>query len=92
MPGVLTGVVIVAVFVLVIGMARNHAATELAALAALAVAAVILARWLLRDFAAHPANFPAPTPASGTRMPAEPAAPDGRGRWASQNRTKGTPL
>ena len=78
--------------VLVVGMVRNHGAAELAALAALAVAAAVVARWLLRDFAAHPANFPAPTPASGTRMPAEPPPAAGRSRWASQNRTKGTPL
>ncbi len=78
--------------VLAIGMARNHAAADLAAPAALVVAAAIVARWLLRDFAAHPANFPAPTPASGTRMPTEAAAPGDRSRWASQRRTKGTPL
>ena len=79
-------------FVLAVGMVRNHAALELAALAALTVVAAVVGRWLLRDFAAHPANFPAPSPASGTRMPAEAAAPAGRSRWASQNRTKGTPL
>ena len=62
----------------------------LVALAGLVLAAAVVARWLLRDFAAHPSNFPAPTPASGTRMPAEAAAD--RSRWASQRRTKGTPL
>ena len=78
--------------VLAVGMARNHAAADLAALAALLVAAAMVARWLLRDFAAHPANFPAPTPASGTRMSGETVAPADRSRWASQRRTKGTPL
>src|SRR5215204_338955 len=79
-------------FVVAVGIVRNHAAAELAALASLAVAAAIIARWLLRDFAAHPADFPAPTPASGVRMPAEAALPAARSRWASQRRTKGGSL
>src|SRR5829696_2453665 len=76
--------------VLAVGMVRHHAVAEVAVLAGLAVAAAIIGRWMLRDFAAHPANFPAITPASGVRMPG-PDTPAGRSRWASQNRTKGTP-
>ena len=83
--------VVLAGFALLVGMVRNHGAGELVALTALLAAAAALGRLLLRDFASHPANFPAPTPAHGARMPAAGAGRAGRSRWASQNRTKGTP-
>ena len=82
--------VLLAVFVIVVGLARNHAATEAGALTALLVAALIVGRWLLRDFRAHPANFPAPSLSHGLRMTATGA--DGarpRSRWGSLNRTGG---
>ena len=75
--------------VLAVGMVRNHHAADLALLVGLLVGAAVLARSLLRDFIAHPANFPAPTSASGVRMPVD-APRAGRSRWASENRTKGT--
>jgi hypothetical protein len=60
--------VALAAFVLVVGLVRNHATGELAALLALLLAAVATGRWLLTDFIAHPANFPSPTPSTGVRL------------------------
>jgi hypothetical protein len=73
--------------VLVVGLARNHAPGEAALLLALLGGAAIAGRWLARDFVAHPANFPAITPAAGLRMPSAPppAAPS---RWGSVNRAR----
>ena len=82
--------VALAVFVLVIGAIRNHAGVELLALVALLALSAVLARWLARDFRAHPANFPVPTASHGLGMVA--AGSDGRrprSRWASQNRNGG---
>jgi len=75
--------------VLVVGVVRNHAPSEAVALAALLVAAVNVGRWLLRDFRAHPANFPTPSASQGLRMTTTGA--DGvrsHSRWASQNRSE----
>ena len=40
----------------------------LAALLALLALAAATGRWLARDFIAHPANFPSPTPSTGVRL------------------------
>ena len=68
--------VALALFVIVIGVARNHAAADAAPQVVLLVLALAIGRWLWRDFRAHPAGFPAPTPAAGLHMTATGA--DGR--------------
>jgi hypothetical protein len=82
--GVALVLVVLAALVLVVVGVRHHDATELGTLAAALVVALAIGRWLLRDFRAHPSNFPvglAVTAADGVRE---------RSRWASQNRTRGT--
>ena len=81
--------VALAVLVLVAGAVRNHQLSELTALIGLLAVTAVAARRLLRDFLAHPANFPSPTPSSGVRMPAATDERTGRSRWGSENRTKG---
>jgi hypothetical protein len=82
--------VMLALLVLVAGAVRNHAETEAFVLLPLFAATLALGRWLLRDFRAHPANFPAPAPAHGLRMAATDASGRrARSRWASQNRSGG---
>jgi len=54
--------------VLAVGLARNHAPAAAALLLGLLAVAAVAGRWLIRDFIAHPANFPAATPASGLRL------------------------
>jgi hypothetical protein len=54
--------------VLVMGGVRNHAAGEAAALLALFVVALVVARWLVRDPGAHPANFPEPSASHSLRI------------------------
>jgi hypothetical protein len=74
--------------VLVAGGARNHEPAEAAMLVALLGIALVVGRWLLRDFRAHPANFPAPSPSHGLHMTvtgADGARP--RSPWASESRT-----
>jgi hypothetical protein len=53
---------------------RHHASSEAALLAVTLIAGVLSAWWLLRDFRAHPANFPTPTAAQGLHMAVTPAA------------------
>ena len=60
--------VALAVLVLGVGLVRNHATAELATLLGLLLITAITGRWLVRDFVAHPANFPSPTPSSGVRL------------------------
>ena len=82
--------VALALLVVVVGAARNHEPAEAGAAGGVLLAALLAGRWLLRDFRAHPAGFPAPTASDGLR-------PDrhrrrrrrARSRWASQNRTGG---
>jgi hypothetical protein len=69
----------VAVLVLVVGGVRNHAPAEAGVLLALLLAALAVARWLMRDLRAHPANFPAPATAQHVSE---------RTPWASQNRLR----
>jgi hypothetical protein len=65
--------------------ARHHQPAELLIVVATLVIALLATRWLLRDFRAHPANFPAPAPSHGLTLTAagadgnRPATP-----WASQ--------
>jgi hypothetical protein len=59
--GVSLVLIALAVLVLVVAGARNHEPSEAALLLALVAIAGAIGRWLLRDFRAHPANFPDPT-------------------------------
>jgi hypothetical protein len=54
-----------AVLILAVEVARNHAPSEIMLLGGLLLLAGFSARWLLRDLREHPANFPAPTPSQG---------------------------
>jgi hypothetical protein len=84
--GISLMLVVLGLFVLVVGLARNHDPAEAALLVALLAVTAIAGRWLLHDFVAHPANFPAATPAGGLHMPSgRPAT--ARSRWASLNRS-----
>jgi hypothetical protein len=76
--------VALAVFVLTVGLTRNHEPVEAALLAGMIVAATLVGAWLVRDFRAHPANFPLP----GLPV-ADAAGRRARSRWGSQNRTRG---
>lgn len=71
--------------ILVVEGVRHHEPSEAALLLGLLAAAVLAARWLLRDLRAHPANFPAPTAGHGLGVVATGA--DGQrppSRWSSQ--------
>jgi hypothetical protein len=57
-----------ALFIVVVEAVRHHSPQEAALLGALLLAGALAARWLARDFRAHPANFPDPTPSHGLRM------------------------
>ena len=84
--------VALALLVIVIGGVRNHGSADAALQLGLLVLALAIGRWLWRDFRAHPAGFPAPSPAHGLRMTTTGA--DGQrepSRWTSQNRTGGSP-
>ena len=84
--------VALSVLVLAVGLARRHAPAEAVMLTSLCCAAALVAVRLLRDFRAHPANFPAATAAQGLRMAAADAAGDrAPSRWRSQNRINGGP-
>ena len=84
--------VALALFVIAIGGVRNHGSADVALQLVLLALALSIGRWLWRDFRAHPAGFPAPSPAHGLRMTATGA--DGRrepSRWTSQNRPGDAP-
>ena len=75
--------VALALLVLILGAARNHEPPEAALLGALLLVAAAVGRWLLSDFRAHPANFPATGPSHGLRV----VASDGEeSRWRSRTR------
>jgi hypothetical protein len=57
-----------ALLILLVETTRHHRAAEAAILIALLAAGAVVARNLARDFRAHPANFPTPTPTHGLRM------------------------
>jgi len=81
--------VALAVLIVLVAGALHHRPAEAAVLLGVLAVAGLAARWLVRDFRAHPAGFPEPTISQGLRLSA--AGPDGRrvrSRWASQNRTE----
>jgi hypothetical protein len=83
--------VALALLVIAVGVVRNHAPADAAALLALLVVALVVGGWLARDLRRHPANAPATTASHGLRVAA--AGADGRrerSRWASLNRGPGT--
>jgi len=51
-----------------VALARNHDPAEAGLLAGLLATCALVARLLLRDLRAHPANFPEPSPSQGLRM------------------------
>ena len=59
---------VLAALILVVEMVRNHSGPEVALALGLLAATGVVARFLLRDFRAHPSGFPAPAPAHGLRM------------------------
>jgi hypothetical protein len=61
--------VVVAGLVLLAEWARNHSPAETGVLLDLLVVVALAALWLLRDLRLHPANFPAPTPSFGLKLP-----------------------
>jgi hypothetical protein len=76
-----------ALLILLVEAARHHRTEEATLLLATMAAAVFAADRLLRDFRAHPANFPTPTAAHGLGMQVTGA--DGQravSDWASQTR------
>jgi hypothetical protein len=82
--------VALAVFTVLVAGVRHHEAGEVAVLLGVLAVAALAARWLAKDFLAHPSGFPDPTASHGLGFAA--AAADGRrarSRWASQNREKG---
>jgi len=83
--GVSLMMVVLALFVLLVGLARNHEPAEAALLAAGLGLCAVVGRWLLRDFRAHPAGFPQPAPSHGLRLHADPSAAP---RYASQRRDR----
>ena len=58
-----------ALMILVVESVRHHGAQELAALGAAAAITTLAGRRLLRDFRAHPSNFPEPAAAHGLGLP-----------------------
>ena len=60
--------VALALLVIVVGAARNHAAADAGSLLFLLAAALGTGRWLLRDFREHPSGFPEHTAAHGLRL------------------------
>jgi hypothetical protein len=82
---------------LLVGAVRHHEPAEAAVLAAGLTVVALIGRWLLRDFRAHPAGFPAPraahglggltvTGADGRPVPGPWASPDGRDAPAGSRR------
>jgi hypothetical protein len=70
-----------AVLILLVEGARHHRSPEAALLLAVLATVVVAAFRLLRDFRAHPANFPTHTAAHGLGMTISGAD----GRWPSQS-------
>jgi hypothetical protein len=66
--GIAVMLVVLALFVLAVGGARNHDPAEAALLLGLMAVALLIGRWLVRDLRAHPANFPEAKPSHGLRM------------------------
>jgi hypothetical protein len=62
--------VVLALLVIVVGAARNHGPADAALQLVMLALALAIGRWLWRDFRAHPAGFPPPSPSHGLRMTA----------------------
>jgi len=60
--------VALALLVLVVGAARNHAPVEAAAQLGLFVAGAVCLGWLARDLRRHPSNFPGAAASHGLRI------------------------
>ena len=74
-----------AVLIVLVEAARNHAPPELAVLAGVLLLAAGAAHWLLRDLRRHPSGFPTPAASHGLGLTV--SAADGTAepsRWASQ--------
>jgi hypothetical protein len=63
--------VVLALLVLCVALARNHGGANAAVLLGLLAVALAVGRWLLRDFRSHPAGFPEPAPSHGLRLTAD---------------------
>jgi Transposase DDE domain len=61
--------VLLAGLIVLVELARNHAANDAAVLLALLVPVGLSGRWLLRDLRVHPANFPDAAGSPGGRLP-----------------------
>ena len=57
--------VVLGAFIVTAEIVRHHRPGEAALLVSLFVVAVLAGRWLARDLARHPANFPEPSPSQG---------------------------
>lgn len=66
--GIALVLVALALLILVVEATRHHRPQEAVLLTALFVPGAAGARWLARDFRAHPSNFPDPSPSQGLRM------------------------
>ena len=83
--GISLMLVALALLVLAVGLARNHASADLALLAACFGLCLLVGRWLLRDFRAHPSGLP------GAGAVARPAPVAGERRsYRSQSRSGGS--
>ena len=61
--------VALSLLIVVVEAARHHRLEEAALLSVVLLAGAVIGRLLLRDFRAHPANFPDPSPAQGLGVP-----------------------
>jgi hypothetical protein len=66
--GVSLMLVVLAILVVVVAAARNHALLDVAVLGGVLATSLAVGWWLFRDFRAHPAGFPAPAPSHGLRF------------------------
>lgn len=81
--------VALSMLVTAVALVRHHEPSEALGLVGLLALAAVVGRWLLRDFRAHPSNFPAPSAAHGPGIAVADAA--GRrplSRWSSETRTR----
>jgi hypothetical protein len=77
---------VLGLLIVAVAATRNHAPSELALLAAIGIAGIGSAHWLVRDLRRHPADFPTPSATHGLGFSG--AGADGaseRSRWASQS-------
>jgi hypothetical protein len=79
--GISLVLVAVAIFILLVAAVRNREPAALLLLSAVMLVALLAFRLLLKDFRAHPASFPepSPSPSHGLRMTASLRTTDQRG-------------